>query len=94
MEHTPTPWKKSKNVLGEYSIHWGDTADRGTTVATARTEAAANKIVLCVNAHEVLREALVKIASFAEGEKVTSSFDEPHSAEIARTALKLAGVKP
>ena len=36
---------------------------------------------------EVQREALDKIASWGEGKDVNSSFDEPVSAKIARTAL-------
>ena len=37
--------------------------------------------------NERLREALNRIASWREGPRVTSSFDEPGSAEIARQAL-------
>ena len=35
-----------------------------------------------------LREALNKIASWAEGDEVNGSFDEPVSAKIARAALQ------
>ena len=38
-----------------------------------------------------LRAALDRVASWGEGEKVTASFDEPHSAEIARRALRGEG---
>ncbi len=34
-----------------------------------------------------LEAALEKIAAFGEGAVVTSSFDEPHAARIARMAL-------
>ena len=35
-----------------------------------------------------MQKALNDIASWSEGETVNSSFDEPHSAEIARKALE------
>jgi len=41
--------------------------------------------------NERMREALNIIASWREGPRVTSSFDEPGSAEIARQALKGGG---
>lgn len=34
------------------------------------------------------RAALEKIACYSQGETVTSSFDEPHAARIAREALE------
>lgn len=37
------------------------------------------------------KSALRSIASFGEGEFVTSSFDEPHAARRARTALEEIG---
>ena len=37
---------------------------------------------------ERLEAALNKIASWSEGPSVNGSFDEPNSAEMARTALK------
>lgn len=41
--------------------------------------------------NERMREALNIIASWREGPRVTSSFDEPGSAEIARQALQGGG---
>jgi hypothetical protein len=35
-----------------------------------------------------LVSALIQIASYDEGPEVTSAFDEPHSARVARKALE------
>lgn len=58
-----------------------------------------NAILIDKNAR--LREALERIASYGEEPTVTGSFDEPHSARIARAALEelsgnsgYMGVKP
>lgn len=37
----------------------------------------------------LLRAALNEIASWNEGPEVSSSFDEPHAAKVARDALKM-----
>lgn len=42
---------------------------------------------------EQYREALNRIASWSDGNKVTGSFDEPGSAQIARDALNKMGFK-
>lgn len=42
--------------------------------------------------HRPLVEALDKIASWSEGDEVSSRFDEPYAAKIAREALATVGV--
>lgn len=44
------------------------------------------------NIVHILRDGLIKIASFPEGPVVKSSFDEPCSARIARDTLASAGI--
>lgn len=101
MERIPTQWKKSKNVLGEFSIHWGEKADRGTTIATARTEAAADKILQAVNSHEALVD-LIKSIKAIESLWLPTKADPEHFGEAKAlygmkeridAALKKAGVE-
>ncbi len=47
-----------------------------------------NMIGIVLQENEKFKNALNKIASWGEGKEITSSFDSPHCAKIAREALK------
>jgi len=98
MAATPGPWEHggtgSETVVfqrGGFPIceMWIRTNDRAEAKATSAFIAQANPATLLalLDALEAARGALDRIACWDEGPEVTPSFDEPYSAEVARSAL-------
>jgi hypothetical protein len=91
---TPRPWRISedRNPSGWASIEV-DTPHEFKTIGSMymfdvdTNIANAALIVRAVNNFDQMKTALNRIASWEEGEVVTTAFDEPGSAEIARAVL-------
>lgn len=88
MEHTPTPWKASKDcILNAHNVIVADVFDGSASEHTDREKAAeiAVEIVQAVNAHE----ALVTLAEEARDHLYTKQ-DMLRVRYMARAALALA----
>jgi hypothetical protein len=90
MEHTPTPWKATENILRIYTIHTRDVPSRDNQVACVNQPSDAAFIVQAVNSHEALVSALQLALKHPGFERCT---EECPTVKTIYNALKLAGVK-